>query len=325
MKVKPSTRKNLVDWLVAEGVSWAGRLPEEAFLERFVDLDTLASTDPRFESARQDIWQHRVNNDDWDNDWVYSYAPLRLKDGEDRTFLAFLSELLHPIVRPDSDEARSLARELNDMLSVDDIELFETGSIGDRPVWSTRPKTAVRDRIRPPLAPPVYGAADNPERIWRPGAFRLFLSHVSAHKALVSKLKTELSNVGISAFVAHEDIEPSAEWQAQIEVALRSMHAMAALITPDFHTSKWTDQEVGFALGRGTLVIPVRFANRPIRVPRQDSSPARQVGSHARTRWWAHGHSAGQTPDTRRHVRGHRRGNRVLSVIHDDACANRTY
>ncbi len=29
------------------------------------------------------------------------------------------------------------------------------------------------------------------------------------------------------------------------------MDALAALLTTDFHDSNWTDQEVGFAIGRG--------------------------------------------------------------------------
>jgi hypothetical protein len=100
-------------------------------------------------------------------------------------------------------------------------------------------------------------------RIWPDGMFRLFLSHVSAHKVAVGKLKEELGRRGAAAFIAHEDIEPSLEWQREIEIALRSMHALAALITPDFHASLWTDQETGWALGRGLLVIPIQLGANP--------------------------------------------------------------
>jgi hypothetical protein len=95
------------------------------------------------------------------------------------------------------------------------------------------------------------------KHLWTEGFFRLFLSHVSLHKVDLAKIKTELRLHGISAFIAHEDIKPSLEWQNEIELALRSMHALAALLTPEFHTSEWTDQEVGFALGRGVLVVPI--------------------------------------------------------------------
>lgn len=39
--------------------------------------------------------------------------------------------------------------------------------------------------------------------------------------------------------------------------ALFSMDALAAIITPQFVESKWADQEVGIAMGRNMLVIPV--------------------------------------------------------------------
>jgi hypothetical protein len=100
-------------------------------------------------------------------------------------------------------------------------------------------------------------------RLWPDGRFHLFLSHVSNHKVAVSKLKDELALYGVTAFVAHEDIEPSLEWRGEIELGLRSMHALVALITPDFHASQWTDQEIGWALGRGVLVVPVRLGVDP--------------------------------------------------------------
>jgi hypothetical protein len=100
-------------------------------------------------------------------------------------------------------------------------------------------------------------------RLWPDKRFRLFLSHVSKHKHAVSKLKEELDLFGISAFVAHEAIKPSLEWLKEIELALRSMHALLALVTPDFHASVWTDQEIGWAFGRGVLVVPVRLGVDP--------------------------------------------------------------
>jgi TIR domain-containing protein len=102
-------------------------------------------------------------------------------------------------------------------------------------------------------------------RLWdpNPNFVRLFLSHVSTHKFAAADLKRELRYLGISAFIAHEDVEPSLDWQSEIEKALSSMDALAALLTPDFHVSKWTDQEVGIALGRSALVIPIKLGILP--------------------------------------------------------------
>lgn len=95
-------------------------------------------------------------------------------------------------------------------------------------------------------------------RYWIAGHFKLFISHVSAIKANVSRLQRQLLHFGISSFVAHEDIEPTADWQEEILKALFSMDALAAVITPDFKNSCWADQEVGIAVGRNVLIVPIR-------------------------------------------------------------------
>lgn len=95
------------------------------------------------------------------------------------------------------------------------------------------------------------------KRIWKSGRIRLFLSHVSRIKLGASELKKALIPYGIDAFVAHSDIQPTLEWLREIEFALRSMHMLCALVTEDFTKSLWTDQEVGFALGRGVPVVPI--------------------------------------------------------------------
>jgi hypothetical protein len=101
------------------------------------------------------------------------------------------------------------------------------------------------------------------EHLWPLGMLRLFISHISVHKEAVSKLNAQFLSFGVTSFVAHEDIEPTKEWMKEIELALQSMNALVALLTPGFHESKWTDQEVGFAMGRGLLVIPVRLGVDP--------------------------------------------------------------
>jgi hypothetical protein len=94
-------------------------------------------------------------------------------------------------------------------------------------------------------------------------AFRLFISHTHQHKVDVAALKTALVRHGVIGFVAHEDIEPAAEWQQKIEQALRSCDALLAYLTDDFIESKWTDQEVGVAFGAEKLVVPVRMGVDP--------------------------------------------------------------
>lgn len=104
---------------------------------------------------------------------------------------------------------------------------------------------------------------ESEKRIWGDSGYRLFLSHKSEVKAEVAKLKEDLAFYGISCFVAHEDIKPTKEWQLEIENALDSMDALAAILIADFHTSDWTDQEVGVAIGRGVPIVPVKLEQDP--------------------------------------------------------------
>jgi hypothetical protein len=105
-------------------------------------------------------------------------------------------------------------------------------------------------------------AEDTTRRIWGEG-FRVFLSHKSEVKKETALLKEALADFGISAFVAHQDIEPTEEWQREIEAALATMQGFVALLTPQFNESAWTDQEVGFAVCRGVPVVAVRMGRDP--------------------------------------------------------------
>lgn len=99
------------------------------------------------------------------------------------------------------------------------------------------------------------GTADD---LWRPAtAPRVFISHLAERRVEVHELATMLEAFGFACFVAHDAIEPSRAWQREIERALQSCDVLVAYVTPGFSESRWTDQEVGWALGRGVIAIPV--------------------------------------------------------------------
>lgn len=104
---------------------------------------------------------------------------------------------------------------------------------------------------------------DVERRIWGDEGYRVFLSHKAEVKRKAARLKERLALFGISAFVAHADIRPGQEWQAEIERALASTDAFVALLTVKFHDSNWTDQEVGYALARGVPRIAVKLGRNP--------------------------------------------------------------
>ena len=99
-----------------------------------------------------------------------------------------------------------------------------------------------------------------PPRNWQGGTqFRLFISHISKDKDKAMRLKACLSDYAISGFVAHEDIHPTLEWQDEIERALQAMDAFVAMHTRGFSASFWTQQEIGFAVGRGVKIISLKM------------------------------------------------------------------
>jgi hypothetical protein len=122
--------------------------------------------------------------------------------------------------------------------------------------------------------------SDGPDRKakgpWRADEIRVFVSHISAHKEFASEVEKILSPLGVQLFVAHEVIEVSQEWQAEIEEALRTAHVLVGLVHLGFGESYWVHQEIGWALGRPIPVLMVRLGDDP------KGFPARYQAASAR-------------------------------------------
>ena len=112
--------------------------------------------------------------------------------------------------------------------------------------------------------PSSHQMGASPPRNWiNTTDFRLFISHISKDKDKATRLKECLAPYAITGFVAHEDILPTFEWQSEIERALYSMDAFIAIHTEGFSASFWTQQEVGFAVGRGAKIISFKMGEDP--------------------------------------------------------------
>jgi hypothetical protein len=106
------------------------------------------------------------------------------------------------------------------------------------------------------------------------GEFRLFVSHLSKDKRHATRLRDCLVPYHVSAFVAHQDIQPTLEWQREIERALNVMDAFLAIHTVGFAHSVWTQQEIGFAVARGVKIISLKFDEDPTGfISRQQALP----------------------------------------------------
>lgn len=136
--ISRQTRSNVFDWLSLSEYDWSGRLQHPQFLARLYDLEELPSRDHRYRTASGDIYQHMVNNWDWEDDWVFNDDRFQLRNGSDETFLNFLAETVHPIVRDDPDAAAAMVAAYNDTLRRDGYELIETDRFGDRIIYGWR-------------------------------------------------------------------------------------------------------------------------------------------------------------------------------------------
>lgn len=156
MTVSYTTRRDIIDSILLEQVSWSGRLEEPDFLARIFDLRAMPSKDSRFEDASGDIWQHRVNNPyDWEDDWVFHDSRFNLLHCDDEQFLRFLCETVHPAVRTDAEEAVRLVQTYNYHLRADGYEIVERTRLAGRPVFvarqrqlaATAPLAALKERF----------------------------------------------------------------------------------------------------------------------------------------------------------------------------------
>ena len=135
------TRRNIFDVIRVQKVNWSGRLNEPDFLARIFDLDKMPSYDGRYDNAAGDIWQHRINNpNDWEDDWIFSDSRFNLIKCDDETFLGFLCEMIHPVVRNDLQETEQLRQWFNELLATDGYEIIERSRISGHPIYTGRRK-----------------------------------------------------------------------------------------------------------------------------------------------------------------------------------------
>jgi hypothetical protein len=135
--LRGTVHSGLREFMTPAHTFWSGALPETEFLARLYDLDQLPSYDPRHPTAAGDIFQHRVMNDDWDDDWIFGDPRFGLAES-DRALLRFFAEMLHPAVRTNLTEVERLREFLNGVLVHDGYELVQVDDISGAPVFAAR-------------------------------------------------------------------------------------------------------------------------------------------------------------------------------------------
>src|SRR5690349_14086406 len=88
-------------------------------------------------------------------------------------------------------------------------------------------------------------------------SLRVFLSYSHHDKLLAGKVKEQLElYFGLEIFLAHEDIDGGEEWEKIIVENLKATDIFMPLLSPNFESSAFTDQETGIAYALNKKVIP---------------------------------------------------------------------
>jgi hypothetical protein len=82
-----------------------------------------------------------------------------------------------------------------------------------------------------------------------------FISYSHKDRKYGAQAKGVLAEIGIEAFLAHDDIHVSDEWRERIIQELKRCDLFVPLLSVDFMASKWAPQEVGFIISRPKVPI----------------------------------------------------------------------
>ena len=87
----------------------------------------------------------------------------------------------------------------------------------------------------------------------------VFISHSTDDVDLAKRIKSWLEDIGIRVFIAHQDIEPSNDFDTAIIEQVKSSIVYLALLTKNFQKSDWCDQEAGIAIATNSIILPIKI------------------------------------------------------------------
>ena len=86
---------------------------------------------------------------------------------------------------------------------------------------------------------------------------RAFLSHADKERKIAGSLKEKIQSYGIDVFVAHDDLEGGTEWMSRLHMEIKECEIFLILVSKNYHSSNFTDQELGMALAYEKPIIPI--------------------------------------------------------------------
>ena len=114
--------------------NYHGRRTEVQFLEKLYNLD--ADNGPWSDTLREEIIQHTIRNDDYPYGWVFDDERFGLMSCDDDSYLKFIAQIFHPLIRSEKSDWQSALTEINLLLKEDGYELYESEKISGKSVYS---------------------------------------------------------------------------------------------------------------------------------------------------------------------------------------------
>lgn len=88
----------------------------------------------------------------------------------------------------------------------------------------------------------------------------VFISHADEDKKIAREIGDVLEKVkGLTVFVAHDDLDIGINWKSDLVKRINECDAFVILLTKNFHSAEWTEQEIGLAQAFKKPMYPIRF------------------------------------------------------------------
>ena len=117
---------------------WGSCENELSFLKRLYPLDKMPSCNSRYKNVEDDIWQHTINNDDWELCWVFDDDRFPLLNGTDEDYLRFIVEIFNPEICINGELLEKYFSKIQSLLHEDGYELYVSNHISGKPMYSWR-------------------------------------------------------------------------------------------------------------------------------------------------------------------------------------------
>ncbi|MCK1981989.1 MULTISPECIES: DUF4062 domain-containing protein [Peribacillus] len=229
------------------------------FLKRIWPLEKMESTDHRFNNAKDDIWQHMISNNDWEEDYLF-LERLDILNITDKLFAQFIEVIVHPEIRDSEMEQQIYAENINLHLRKSGFELRVVGDIAGYPLY--RVKYSIKNRDYNTSISGDANSDSNPILGVR-RKLQVFVSSTfidlreERQSAVNAILDAEHIPCGMEIFKAGEaQQETISKWIDQSDVYVLILGGRYGSLIPGQEVS-YTHWEFSYAKKHGKIILPI--------------------------------------------------------------------